>query len=172
MTYDEPYLYGVRTCRAEDEEGDWMQRAKRVRVFRQNATDATFVELTFEGAPLQRCQPTILPIADKLVVWGGYTSEEVATEPVSAFPTYVDTPVSTGAIYTDFCMDGWHGGCGVRDGGAAECWFDSGWWEGLVVPSDTFTQVACGFRHYCGLTDGGAIRCWGEEGASWLAVPP
>ena len=61
--------------------------------------------------------------------------------------------------------------CGLRTGGAIECWGSSTDWAGgyfgqAVHPAGTYTTISAGFVHSCALTTAGDAVCWGEESAA------
>ena len=51
------------------------------------------------------------------------------------------------------------GACGLRPGGAVDCWGDDA--VHAFVPSSEFTDIALSSYVGCGITAGGEVGCWG-----------
>ncbi|MDE0654319.1 MAG: Ig-like domain-containing protein [bacterium] len=52
--------------------------------------------------------------------------------------------------------------CGLRRGGAVECWGED-WFGQSTAPGGRFLAVAAGVSHSCGLRPDGSVECWGED---------
>ena len=101
--------------------------------------------------------------------------------PAGRFSAVSVSPPSFGGS-GDFHLSGM--GCGLREGGAIECWgatwaterggtvtLEEGWWSGRTdPPAGSFTAVDVGWAHGCGLREGGAIECWNTP--DWAPDPP
>ncbi len=61
--------------------------------------------------------------------------------------------------------------CGLRPGGAVECWGQDLYGE-TSPPEGRFTQLKAGSSITCGLRLEGELECWGFEGPQSRIVPP
>ena len=64
--------------------------------------------------------------------------------------------------FVELCLGSAHG-CGLRAGGALECWGNSGNFYGVAPPvGETFSQLSCRHEHTCALRSDGTLVCWGN----------
>jgi hypothetical protein len=63
--------------------------------------------------------------------------------------------------FVELCL-GLEHGCGLRAGGAIECWGDPTEYFGTTPPiAERFSQISCSHEHTCALRLDGTVVCWG-----------
>ncbi len=67
---------------------------------------------------------------------------------------------AAGGGYTDLSVGG-RFTCGLRAGGAVDCWGDDG--SSTHLRAGPYTQVSAGYEHQCGLLASRQIECWEHQ---------
>ena len=94
-----------------------------------------------------------------IACWGTNEDDYGNDVGISAPPQGQFTSISAGANQT----------CGVRSGGALECWgaeitYDTDTGEKTLLPPEgKFVAVSHGGRYACGIKGDGTIDCWGDN---------
>lgn len=115
--------------------------------------------------------------ADGTVVCWGSNANGQSTPPTSSTSASIRAaggqPLQTRSLTFNSISAGDVHTCGVRPGGAAVCWGDTG--DGRTTPPAgatlTAESLSAGGSHNCGLRDDGTPVCWGSN-ADGQSTPP
>ena len=72
--------------------------------------------------------------------------------------------------FVELSLGGYHS-CGLREGGAVECWGRNDDGQASAPAGTLFRQIAAGDYHTCGLRTDGTIECWGRSDFKQSASP-
>lgn len=110
--------------------------------------------------------------------WDGICAVRAGSGEAVCWNDGTATHQSPGGTFTALDAGAWVT-CGLRRGGAADCWgheTDLGYRRVLPlnwdIPAGPFAAVAVGEGHACGLRAGGEAVCWGSQVGGRAGVPP